>query len=108
MSRYQARTRPASSTTRIRDLALSDMRRIQRALVDDGVTIAADLEQWRDAAHGFAVAQAQKAPGRQVLKQVFGGSAPGRVVKIDEHIAAENDIEAAMQARSSRLNKVGG
>src|ERR1700748_3136899 len=83
------------------------MSAIQWALGNDGITIPAYLEQRRDTAHRFAVAQTKKTARTEVFEQIFGGDPPRGVIEVNQDVSAEYDVETAMQTRATGLNQIG-
>src|SRR4051812_45280035 len=86
----------------------SAIRTSPRSLVDDRVFEATDLEQRRYAAHRLGVSQADEATRHQAVEQVLRCQASGRVIEIDQHVAAEDDIEFPVLASLRRLHEVHG
>src|ERR1700722_9345097 len=68
---------------------------LERLLVDDGIGVFSWLEQRRYPAHAFRVAETDVAAGRQTVIHRLDGLTPRFVVKVDQHVPAENDIDAA-------------
>src|ERR1700733_1480421 len=81
--------------------------RLRRPVIYDRVTIAADLEQWRYAAHRFRVAETEETAGHEVFEQILRRRPPRAFVKIDQHVAAENDVEPSVLPRPGRIDQVG-
>src|ERR1700753_3814476 len=78
------------------------------ALIDDGIGEVADFEQWRNAAHGFGVAQADETAGQQIFIQIFRRHAAGGIVEVDQDVSAKNHIEPAVSPRFSSFYDIRG
>src|SRR5258706_6813911 len=91
------RLRPASAT-----------RLLLRSLVDDGVGKAADLEERRNTAHRFAVAEANIAARPKAFVQVFRRAPPRDVVEVDQHVAAKHPVEPTLPPGLGPYHAVGG
>src|ERR1700733_3031286 len=90
----------------MRLLVVSAMRASLWPLIDDGIREAADLEERRDPAHRLGVPQAYEAARRQVVEEILRRQAAGSVVEVDQHVAAEDDIECAVPAGFGRIDEV--
>jgi hypothetical protein len=62
-------------------------------LIHDGVGKSGDFEQWRDAAHGFGMTKADISRRPKAIEQVLCCNPARGVVKIDEDVAAKNNVE---------------
>src|SRR5262249_40795136 len=69
-------------------------------------SFAVDVDGWNDAAQrwtsggqSLSVANKQEAAGSQVLDQSIQNASPALHVEVDEHVAAENEVEFAKPGR---------
>src|ERR1044071_1630826 len=88
-----------------RILAMSGLR-AQGLLVDDRLRELPEVEQRGDPAHRLGMAEADEAAGIERLVERLGGAAAGRVVEVDQQVAAEHDVEAAELPGRERVREV--
>jgi hypothetical protein len=75
-------------------------------LVDDAFGKTADVENGGNPAHGFGVAQENEPAGVESVEEGLGGGAAGNIVKVDEQVAAKDDVELAVIMGVERFGEI--
>src|ERR1700721_99972 len=78
-----------------------------RSLVNDCVRKPAYAEQGRDAAHSFRMPKADVTARQEAIIEVLRRNPPRDIIKINQHVTAKHNIEAAIASHFTRIDQIG-